>query len=99
DFTRTVIIMLVGLFIILTVLFRSMIMPIVMIGSLLLTYFTSMAISELIFINLLGYDGITWAVPFFGFVMLIALGVDYSIFLLDRFNEEASIGIMEAMHR
>ena len=99
DFTRTVIIMLVGLFIILTGLFRSMIMPIVMIGSLLLTYFTSMAISELIFINLLGYDGITWAVPFFGFVMLIALGVDYSIFLLDRFNEEASIGIMEAMHR
>ncbi|WP_273852152.1 MMPL family transporter [Guptibacillus spartinae] len=99
DFTRTVIIMLVGLFIILTLLFRSMIMPIVMIGSLLLTYFTSIAISELIFINLLGYDGITWAVPFFGFVMLIALGVDYSIFLLDRFNEEASIGIMEAMHR
>ncbi|MCA0170926.1 MMPL family transporter [Bacillus sp. RAR_GA_16] len=99
DFTRTVIIMLVGLFIILTILFRSMIMPIVMIGSLLLTYFTSIAISELIFINLLGYDGITWAVPFFGFVMLIALGVDYSIFLLDRFNEEASIGIMEAMHR
>ena len=99
DFTRTVIIMLVGLFIILTILFRSMIMPLVMIGSLLLTYFTSMAISELIFINLLGYDGITWAVPFFGFVMLIALGVDYSIFLLDRFNEEASIGIREAMHR
>ncbi len=99
DFTRTVIIMLVGLFIILTILFRSMIMPLVMIGSLLLTYFTSIAISELIFINLLGYDGITWAVPFFGFVMLIALGVDYSIFLLDRFNEEASIGINEAMHR
>ncbi|MBN8208114.1 MMPL family transporter [Bacillus sp. NTK071] len=98
DFTRTVIIMLVGLFIILTILFRSMIMPIVMIGSLLLTYYTSMAISELIFINLMGYDGIIWAVPFFGFVMLIALGVDYSIFLLDRFKEEASIGINEAMH-
>lgn len=98
DFTRTVIIMLVGLFVILTILFRSMIMPIVMIGSLLLTYYTSMAISELIFIDLMGYDGIVWAVPFFGFVMLIALGVDYSIFLLDRFKEEASIGVNEAMH-
>ncbi|MDP4552745.1 MMPL family transporter [Alkalihalobacillus macyae] len=99
DFKRTVIIMLVGLFVILTILFRSIIMPIVMIGSLLLTYYTSIAISELIFINLMGYDGIVWAVPFFGFVMLIALGVDYSIFLLDRFKEEASIGINEAMHR
>ncbi|UOQ94476.1 MMPL family transporter [Halobacillus shinanisalinarum] len=97
DFTRTMIIMLVGLFIVLTVLFRSMIMPIYMIGSLLLTYYTSVSIAEKIFVNLLNYDGITWAVPFFGFVMLVALGVDYSIFLLDRFNEEAKLDVKEAM--
>ncbi|MBY0221505.1 MMPL family transporter [Sporosarcina aquimarina] len=94
DFTRTVTIMLVGLFIVLLILFRSAIMPLYMIGSLLLTYYTAVSITELIFVNGLGYDGISWAVPFFGFIMLIALGVDYSIFLLDRFREE-SIGGMK----
>ncbi len=92
DFTRTVTIMLVGLFVVLTILFRSAIMPLYMIGSLLLTYYTSISVTELIFVNGLGYDGISWAVPFFGFIMLIALGVDYSIFLLDRFREESIKG-------
>ncbi len=93
DFSNTVIIMLISLFVVLSIMFRSMIMPLFMIGSLLLTYFTSIAIAELIFENILGFDGISWAVPFFGFVMLVALGVDYSIFLLDRFREEAERGI------
>ena len=100
DFTNTVIIMLVSLFIVLAILFRSLIMPLYMIGSLLLTYYTSIAIAELIFVNGLGFDGISWAVPFFGFVMLVALGVDYSIFLLDRFREESfnGIAVRDAMY-
>lgn len=100
DFTNTVVIMLVSLFIVLAILFRSLIMPLYMIGSLLLTYYTSIAIAELIFVNGLGYDGISWAVPFFGFAMLVALGVDYSIFLLDRFREESLNGasVRQAMY-
>ncbi|MHA6260104.1 MMPL family transporter [Sporosarcina sp. CAU 1771] len=99
DFERTVIIMLVSLFVVLTVLFRSAIMPLYMIGSLLLTYYTAISVTELIFVNIMGYDGISWAVPFFGFIMLIALGVDYSIFLLDRFREESinRLPVREAM--
>ena len=93
DFASTVIIMLISLFVVLAIIFRSLIMPLYMIGSLLLTYYTSISIAELIFVNGLGYDGISWAVPFFGFVMLVALGVDYSIFLLDRFREESFNGI------
>lgn len=92
DFSKTVTIMLISLFVVLALLFRSLIMPLYMIGSLLLTYYTSISIAELIFVNGLGYDGISWAVPFFGFVMLVALGVDYSIFLLDRFREESANG-------
>src|SRR5699024_8176202 len=38
-----------------------------------------------------------WAIPFFGFVMLVALGVDYSIFLMDRFNEYRDITVKEAI--
>ncbi|KIL43585.1 hypothetical protein KP77_32910 [Jeotgalibacillus alimentarius] len=98
DFSQTVTIMLISLFVILAIIFRSVIMPLYMIGSLLLTYFTSVAIAELIFVNGFGYDGISWAVPFFGFVMLVALGVDYSIFLLDRFREEtAQYSVSEAL--
>ncbi len=101
DFTRTVSIMLASLFVVLAVLLRSFIMPLFMIGSLLLTYYSSIAITELIFIGWLGYDGITWAVPFFGFVMLVSLGIDYSIFLLDRYREEAltAADFSKAMHR
>jgi RND superfamily putative drug exporter len=97
DYTRTVILMLVGISIILVFLFRSLIMPLYLIGSLILTYYTAMGINEVIFVNILGYTGISWAVPFFGFVILVALGVDYSIFLMDRFNEFKDLTVGEAM--
>lgn len=97
DYSRTVVLMLVGISFILIFLFRSIIMPIYIIASLILTYYTSMAINEVIFVNLLGYTGISWAVPFFAFVILIALGVDYSIFLMDRFNEYKDLSVSEAM--
>ncbi|WP_026583949.1 MMPL family transporter [Bacillus sp. J33] len=97
DYSRTVVLMLLGISIILVFLFRSIIMPIYLIGSLILTYYTSMAMNEAIFVNLLGYTGISWAVPFFAFVILVALGVDYSIFLMDRFNEYRDLSIADAM--
>ncbi|MED4722119.1 MMPL family transporter [Bacillus atrophaeus] len=99
DFSRTMVIMIIGLFVVLTILFRSMVMPIYMMASLLLTYYTSISITELIFVNFLGNDGVSWAVPFFSFVILIALGIDYSIFLLDRFKEEVHLGIHQGVVR
>ncbi|MCM3567985.1 MMPL family transporter [Neobacillus mesonae] len=97
DYSRTVVLMLTGIFIILIILLRSFIMPIYLIGSLVLTYYTSMSIAEVIFINWLGYTGISWAVPFFAFVILIALGIDYSIFLMDRFNEYRHLPVGQAI--
>lgn len=97
DYSRTIVLMFIGIALILIFLFRSLIMPIYIIGSLILTYYTSMAINEVIFVNILGYTGISWAVPFFGFVILVALGVDYSIFLMDRFNEFRDISVADAM--
>lgn len=97
DYSKTVLWMLVGIGIVLIFLFRSIIMPVYIIGSLILTFYTAMGINEAIYVNLLGYTGISWAVPFFGFVILVALGVDYSIFLMDRFNEYRDLSIGEAM--
>nr|WP_221452252.1 MMPL family transporter [Bacillus benzoevorans] len=97
DFSRTAILMLVGITLILFFLFRSLIMPLYIIGSLIVTYYTSLAVNEMIFVHIMGYSGISWAVPFFAFVILIALGVDYSIFLMDRFNEYKSLSVTDAM--
>ncbi|WP_042462045.1 MMPL family transporter [Neobacillus dielmonensis] len=98
DYSRTVVYMLIGIAIILVFLFRSIIMPAYLIGSLILTYYTAMSINEVIFMNIFDYTGISWAVPFFAFVILMALGVDYSIFLMDRFNEYKELSVGEAMH-
>lgn len=101
DYTKTVTFMMIGIVLILIILLRSLVMPVYIIASLLLTYYSSIALTEVIFVNILGYPGINWATPFFGFVILIALGVDYSIFLMDRFSEykelDVKTGIMLAM--
>ncbi|WP_028608367.1 MMPL family transporter [Paenibacillus harenae] len=97
DYSRTVVLMLIGISIILIILFRSIVMPIYLIASLLVTFYTSMAITEVIFVRILGLSGISWAVPFFGFVMLVALGIDYSIFLMDRFKEYRHLTPQEAI--
>jgi uncharacterized membrane protein YdfJ with MMPL/SSD domain len=97
DYNRTLVLMLAAIAILLFVLLRSVIMPIYLIASLLLTYYMTMTITELVFMNGLGYDGLSWAVPFFAFVILIALGVDYSIFLMGRFNENRDMKPAEAI--
>ncbi|WP_040207509.1 MMPL family transporter [Neobacillus jeddahensis] len=97
DYTRTVIYMLIGISIILIFLFRSIMMPLYLIGSLVITYYTAMSMNEVIFMKIFHYTGISWAVPFFAFVILMALGVDYSIFLMDRFNEYKQLSVQEAM--
>lgn len=101
DYSRTAILMIIGIFIILVILLKSITMPLYLIGSLLVTYFTSMAFAEFIFVTIGGHDGLTWAVPFFAFVILMALGIDYSIFLMDRFNEyrngDMKVALLSAM--
>lgn len=97
DYTRTVVLMLAGIFIILVVLLRSLVMPIYLIASLVLTFYASMGFTEWVFVDLFHYSGVSWATPFFGFVILVALGVDYSIFLMDRFNENKEWNVGDAI--
>ncbi|OWR27096.1 hypothetical protein CDO73_22855 [Saccharibacillus sp. O23] len=97
DYSRTVYLMMGGILLILILLLRSIVMPIYLMLSLFVTYYAALGVTEAIFVHLLGYSGITWTTPFFGFVMLIALGVDYSIFLMDRFNEHRDLDPREAI--
>lgn len=87
DYTNVVILFIITLFVILTVLFRSFILPVVMIGSIFITYFASMTITQWI-LSMFGIDQLNWAVPFFSLIIFVALGIDYSIFIIDRFREE-----------
>lgn len=97
DYSRTVVIVLLCLTLILVVLFRSLVMPAYLIASLVLTYYTAMGVAEMVFVDLFGYPGLNWPVPFFSFVILVALGIDYSIFLMDRFNEYRGIAVAEGI--
>ncbi|MEI4620392.1 MMPL family transporter [Bacillus pfraonensis] len=87
DFLRTATIMLIGIALVLIVITRSFLHSIFIIGSLILVYFTSLGISEQISSHLLNVESLSWNVPFFSFIMIVALGVDYSIFLMMRYNE------------
>ncbi|MGF9978384.1 MMPL family transporter [Viridibacillus arvi] len=99
DFTRTIIIMLIGIGVVLVIITRSLWRPIIIIASLIIAYYSSLGISELISKYILDIDALSWNVPFFGFIMLISLGVDYSIFMMMRLNEleqKSSEAIIEA---
>ena len=80
--------MLIGIGIILIVITRSIMQPIFIIGSLLLTYWSSLGLGEWISKQVLGVELLSWNVPFFSFIMIVALGVDYSIFLMMRYREQ-----------
>ena len=71
------------------VLLRSIVAPLVLIATTVLSYGTAMGVSALVFHYLLGFPGADPSVPLFGFVFLVALGVDYNIFLATRIREEA----------
>ncbi|HEX7057412.1 MAG TPA: MMPL family transporter, partial [Bacilli bacterium] len=97
DYNRTVVLMLIAISLILILLLRSIIMPLYLMAGLITCYFASLAVNQLIFVNLLGNPGTNWTIPFFAFVILMALGVDYSIFLMDRFNEHRGESVGDAI--
>ena len=87
DFLRTAAIMLIGIGIALMFVTRSLLQPIYILGTLLIAYLCSLSINQWIVKAVLGKSMLTWNTPFFSFIMLIALGVDYSIFLMTRYRE------------
>jgi RND superfamily putative drug exporter len=69
-------------------LLRSLVAPLYLLATSVLTYFSTLGISTIVFQDLLGHQGVGASVPFYLFVFLIALGVDYNIYLMARVREE-----------
>lgn len=88
---RTVIIpmVLVVILIILMVLLRAVVAPILLILSTVLSFGTALGVAALVFNDVLRLPGADPAVPLYGFVFLVALGIDYNIFLATRVREES----------
>jgi RND superfamily putative drug exporter len=79
----------VGIAVVLVLLLRSLVAPIYLIATILLSYGATLGLTRLLFENIL-HKGMTWWVPFFIFVLLVALGMDYNIFLMGRVKEEVA---------
>jgi RND superfamily putative drug exporter len=71
---------------------RSVVAPFMLVATVLLSFFASLGITAVVVRYLFNFTGFDPSVPIFGFVFLVALGVDYNIFLMTRVREEASFG-------
>ncbi|MBS4202060.1 MMPL family transporter [Bacillus sp. FJAT-49732] len=68
---------------------QSVLMPILMMSTILLSYFSSLGFSWWIFHHLMGFEAISYRLPVYTFVFMVALGIDYNIMLVSRIREEA----------
>lgn len=89
DLAKIIPIVLLVILLILMLLLRSIVAPVLLILSVVISYGTALGVSALVFNHVFGFPGADAAVPLFGFVFLVALGVDYNIFLMTRVREES----------
>ena len=81
-------IVLVVVFLILVGLLRAVAAPLILIGTVVLSFGAALGISALLFEYVFGFAGSDPGFPLFAFVFLVALGIDYNIFLMTRVREE-----------
>jgi RND superfamily putative drug exporter len=82
-------VVLLVILIVLMLLLRSVLAPVLLIGSVVLSFSATLGISALVFNHVFKFVGADPAVPLYGFIFLVALGVDYNIFLMTRVREES----------
>ncbi|WP_067462159.1 MMPL family transporter [Nocardia amamiensis] len=80
---------LVMIMLILMLLLRAVLAPVLLMATVVLSFFAALGLSRWLF-ELFGFNGADPSLPLLGFVFLVALGVDYNIFLMSRVREEAS---------
>lgn len=101
DFRLIIAVILGAIFIVLALLLKSLVAPFYLLASVVLSYAATMGITVVVFQGIFGAEGITfWLAPFL-FVILVALGADYNIFIMSRIREEADAGyeIHDAVNR
>jgi RND superfamily putative drug exporter len=103
DMRLVMLLVLTGIAVVMIILLRSLVAPLYLILTILLSYASTLGITRLLFEGIL-HTNLTWFVPFFIFTMLMSLGMDYNIFLMGRVKEETAgngtrAGVQRAMER
>ncbi|WP_370618694.1 MMPL family transporter [Mumia sp. Pv 4-285] len=80
---------LVVVLLILMLLLRAVVAPLILLGTVVLSFGAALGISALVFRYVFDFAGTDTSFPLFVFVFLVALGIDYNIFLMTRVREEA----------
>ncbi len=88
DFGRVVGLAIAGILIVIAILLRSLLAPLYMVATVLLNYGTTLGIATWLFLDVMKQNSIIYMIPLFIFVILVALGADYNIFLVSRIREE-----------
>ncbi len=89
DVGKIVPIAIVAIGLVLALVLRSMVAPLYLILSVVLSYLASLGISVIVFMKIGGQEGIVFLLPFLMFIFLLALGEDYNILVMTRIREEA----------
>ncbi|MEV4865232.1 MMPL family transporter [Streptomyces ossamyceticus] len=89
DRTLIVPVVLAVILLILIGLLRSLLLPVLLVATVALNFVATLGVSALVFQHVFGFTGADPSVPLYGFVFLVALGVDYNIFLMSRVREES----------
>ncbi|WP_087074249.1 MMPL family transporter [Arthrobacter sedimenti] len=89
DLVKIIPIVLAVILVVLIILLRSVLAPVLLVASVALSNATALGVSALVFNSVFGFEGADASVPLFAFVFLVALGVDYNIFLMTRVREES----------
>jgi RND superfamily putative drug exporter len=85
---------------ILGILLEAVVAPIVLMGTVVLSFFGTLGLSIVVFRYVLGDAGVDTSMPTYAFIFLVALGTDYTIFLMSRVREEARhVGTREGVLR
>ena len=88
DFQKVGLITIVGILLVLMLLLRAIVAPLYLVGTVLVSYGSTIGISAFLFQEVLGQPGTSPYLPLIVFVLLVALGADYNIFLMHRVREE-----------
>jgi len=100
DLKKIIPIVLAVIFVILILLLRSIVAPLLLIITVVISYVAALGVSALVFNHIFGFPGADASVPLFGFVFLVALGIDYNIFLMTRVREESKkMGTLQGIIR
>ncbi|HEU4331345.1 MAG TPA: MMPL family transporter, partial [Lapillicoccus sp.] len=79
------------IFVVLLILLRSITAPLVLVAANVLSFAATIGVSALVFNHVFHFPGSDPSTPLYGFVFLVALGIDYSIFLMTRVREESRV--------